>query len=108
MFFLILGIILGIIAVFFVIQNTDVVTVAFASWHLEGSLALILILTLITGIVVTLLLVLPSFITDAFALSAAQKKIKALELELTDTKEALHKAEQHTASPSEILIVKDN
>ncbi len=91
MFFLILGILLGIVAVLFVLQNTSMITVVFASWQLEGSLALILILTLITGVVVTLLLLLPSFIEDALALSAARRRMKALEADLASAQTELQK-----------------
>lgn len=105
MFFLILGILLGIVAVFFVLQNTALVTVVFASWQLEGSLAFILILTLITGVVVTLLLLLPGFIGDAFALSVARRRIKALESELATVQAELEKQSLHQ---SETLVVTES
>lgn len=107
MLFLILGIVLGIIAVLFVLQNTGLVTVVFASWQLEGSLALILILTLITGIVVTLLVLLPSFIEDALALSAARKTLRTLEKELEAAKVAVAEAEKKSLQ-AETLVVTDS
>ena len=88
-FSLIFGALLGAISVIFIIQNVAVVTVTFLNWQFEGSLALILFLTLISGIVMTLLLLLPTFIKDVFYLSSVEKQKKALEEELTKTRGTL-------------------
>ncbi len=86
---LILGIILGAISVIFIAQNISVVTVTFLSWQFAGSLALVLLLTLICGVVITLLMILPSLIRDMLYLSTLKKQKKALEDELTKTKAEL-------------------
>ena len=88
-FFLILGVVLGAISVIFIAQNVTLVTVTFLTWQMEGSLALVLLLTLLCGIVITLLLILPSLIQDTFFLSALRKQKKTLEDELTKTKSEL-------------------
>lgn len=86
---LILGVILGAISVIFISQNITIVTVSFLTWQMEGSLALVLLLTLLCGIIITLLLILPSLIKDTFYLSALKKEKKGLEDELTKTKNEL-------------------
>lgn len=94
-FSLILGILLGAVAVVFVLQNISVVTVAFLDWQIQGSLALVLLLAIICGIVMTLLVLLPSLIRGDFYLSTLKKRQKELEDELASTKRALQ-----AASPS--------
>jgi uncharacterized integral membrane protein len=45
----ILGIILGIAAIIFVLQNTQAATATFLAWRIEMSLALLLIITIAVG-----------------------------------------------------------
>ncbi len=81
-FFLIIGILLGIVSVIFVLQNTAVVTVAFLSWQMQGSLALVLFVAIVMGVLMTLLILLPSFIRDAFSLRVIRKQKRDLEEQL--------------------------
>jgi uncharacterized integral membrane protein len=86
-FFLLLGIALGAISVMFILQNTELVTVTFLAWQLEGSLALILFLAVASGIAITLLILLPSFIIDLFSLRSLRKQNKALQDEVAYLKD---------------------
>ena len=91
--FLILGIGLGALSVLFVLQNVTPVTLSFFAWHLDGSLAVILFLAVMSGIVMTLLVLLPGLIRDEFRYSRMKKQALSLEDELTKTKgEALSAA----------------
>lgn len=83
----ILGLVLGGIAVVFALQNVALVTVTFFSWHIEGSLAMILILSIISGILITLLLLLPGTIQTSLTLRRLKKETKKLEEELRKQKE---------------------
>jgi uncharacterized integral membrane protein len=88
---LILGVILGAALVAFVLQNVAIVTVTFISWQVTGSLALVLLASIISGVVVTLLILLPSLIKNDFYLAALKKQKKEVEDELARTKqEMLH------------------
>ncbi|MBV9159328.1 MAG: LapA family protein [Candidatus Kaiserbacteria bacterium] len=78
---LIIGILLGGVSVLFVLQNFAVVTVTFLTWEFSASLALILLATLISGIVITLLVLLPSVIRDGLYVSSLRKRITELENE---------------------------
>lgn len=84
--FLILGILLGVISVVFVLQNITPVTVTFFAMQMQGSLALMLFLAMLSGVLMTLLFLLPTFIRDSFHLSRISKRARALEDELTATK----------------------
>lgn len=85
-FLLLLGIALGALSVVFILQNTAIVTVTFITWQLQGSLAVILFLAIASGILITLLILLPSFIGDVLALRTLRRQKKALEDELADAK----------------------
>lgn len=84
-----LGAILGAVSVVFILQNTSLVTVTFLSWQFEGSLAPILFLTIACGVLITLLLILPSVFKESLYLSRMKKRMKQLEDELTTTKSLL-------------------
>jgi lipopolysaccharide assembly protein A len=90
---LIVGIILGAIAVIFAFQNVAVVTVAFLSWQITASLAIIILGTLLCGIVLTLLFLLPSVIRDEMYVSSLKKQKREAEDEL-----AKHRAASTSAS----------
>jgi len=80
--FLVLGVLLGVVSVMFVLQNISPVTVTFFTWSMDGSLAVILFLALASGVLITLLFLLPSFIRDEFRYSRLKKQTRALEDEL--------------------------
>ena len=82
-----LGLVLGAVAVMFSLQNITVVTVSFFSWQLEGSLAVILLLAIASGILVCLLILLPGTIQTSFRLRAMKKQNEKLEEELRKQKE---------------------
>ncbi len=83
----IFGLLLGAVAVIFTLQNIDIITVTFFSSHLTGSLALVLFLTLITGVLTTVLLILPESIKNYFKYNNLKKEKEKLEEELRKQKE---------------------
>ena len=84
---LILGVLLGAVAVIFSLQNVAIITVTFFSWSLTGSLALILLLAISSGIITTLLLLLPEFISGFFRYRILKKENAQLQEELRKQKE---------------------
>jgi uncharacterized integral membrane protein len=58
-FLLIFGLLLALAIVTFIFQNTNPVIVHFLAWQFEGSLALLLLLTFIFGIIISLLVAIP-------------------------------------------------
>src|SRR3569623_813942 len=77
--FLILGRIIGAVSVVFVLQNVAATTVTFLTWQLSGSLAVVLLATLIAGMLVAVLIVLPSLIKAEWQIRVYRKRIKQLE-----------------------------
>jgi uncharacterized integral membrane protein len=88
-FFLILGAVLGAVTILFILQNVATVTVSFFAYHLTGSLALILFLAMFSGIVITILMLLPGFVSDEFSVARLKKQNQDLEDELIATKKTL-------------------
>ncbi len=83
-FFLILGILLGGLSVIFILENSVPITVTFFAWQISGSLSLVLFTAVISGAVIALLVLLPSFIKDDMYLSVLKKQKKELENELAE------------------------
>ncbi len=81
-FFLIVGLIIGAVSVVFVLQNITNITVTFLAWELTGSLSVILLLALLSGMLVAVLVLLPSFIKAEWQLRKLIKQNKKLQDEL--------------------------
>ncbi len=77
----------------FALQNITPVTVMFFSWHIEGSLAFIILLAVACGILFSALLSLPDLVKKSFAISKLKKHNNALKDELV-TKEMQVEAEK--------------
>ena len=103
---LILGVILGAAAVFFIVQNTVLVTVSFLSWQFESSLAAVLFLTIVCGIVITLLFLLPSLVRDSINFSRLKRENRELEDDLTKTKTVLADVSSRLNHPDVLVVEK--
>ena len=72
----------------FVFQNITPVTVTFMTWQMEGSLAVMLFLAMLSGVAITLLLLLPSLVRDQFRTLRLKQKARSLEGEIAQHKAA--------------------
>ncbi len=93
-FSLILALLFALLAVIFALGNTEVVTVSFLTWHVEGSLALILLVSVALGILIGILLMTPRVIKQKLALSGEKKRLKNTEKELDQHKSKVTELEQ--------------
>jgi hypothetical protein len=66
----------------FALQNIVPVTVAFLAWTFEGSLALVLFVALIAGVLVSVLASVPAVVKGRWATASLKKRVAALEAEL--------------------------
>ncbi|MBA3732778.1 LapA family protein [Patescibacteria group bacterium] len=103
----IIGLLLGAIAVVFALQNIVMVTVSFFAWHLQGSLAVIILLAITTGILITLLILLPGSIKNSWTVSGLRKDNKKLEEELRKQKELTHFAKHDAPTHSDISNIEN-
>lgn len=87
-FGLLAALLLLFLAVAFALQNAATVTIQFLGWVFEGSLALVLLTALATGVVLTVLASLPSQIRRTRLIAQQQKTIAQLERAIPDHKRA--------------------
>ncbi len=76
---LIVAIVVAILAVVFALQNAVPITVSFLTWRFESSLALVLLITVALGVIMSLLVSVPSMIKRRKIISSQKKKIQELE-----------------------------
>ncbi len=104
-FSLILGIALGAAAVIFALQNVTIVTVSFFAWQFTGSLALVLIMTVLSGVLAVLLMILPETIANHFRFKKLIKINSRLEEDLRKQKELTVFAKQTPATSAELAHI---
>lgn len=92
--FLIFGLIVGALSVIFALQNIVPITVTFFAWEVQGSLSLVLLLAVLTGVIMCGLFSIPEVIRNhtRFAALKNQKRDLELELEILKKEKALKDA----------------
>jgi uncharacterized integral membrane protein len=100
--FFIIGLVLGGAVVVFVLQNITVVSVTLFAWQVTGSLAIFLLISILSGILITLLMVLPGSINNSWSYRKLTKEYKKLEEELRKQKELTHFAKKVPPTPENI------
>jgi uncharacterized integral membrane protein len=96
---LIVAIIVAILAVVFALQNAVPITVSFLTWRFESSLALVLLIVLALGILMSLLVSVPSMIRTRKIISNQKKKIQKLEIGLQKETESKIEEEIESEEP---------
>ena len=74
----VLGFVLGAGAIIFAIQNTEVVALTFMGWQFESSLALLVIVTVGVGMLISMLAFLPSAISGSIRIMRLKNENKKL------------------------------
>lgn len=83
-FTLIVALILAIVSVVFALQNSDVVEVVFFSLKMEGPFALFILASLVIGVVIGILVMVPGVIKNALTLSRTRKQVDAMQKSLKE------------------------
>jgi putative membrane protein len=81
---LIFGIVFAIGAVVFALQNNVAVVVTLALWSFEGSLAVVLLLAIGLGVLITALLSTPAVIRSQWATQRLRRQLVNLEREVAE------------------------
>lgn len=97
--FLIFGLILGALSVIFALQNIVPITVTFFAWQVEGSLSLILLLALLTGVIICGLLSIPEVIRNHIRFTTLKNQKRDLEIALENLKAEKAEAEKVILPP---------
>jgi len=82
--YLILAAVLGIFVAVFAIQNSAAVTVKFLLWQFESSLAVLIILAMLSGMLLVFLLSIPGRLKRRKELHDRDKRIRELEKRLEE------------------------
>jgi uncharacterized integral membrane protein len=86
--YLILALILAIIVTIFAVQNNEPVDVSFLTFELNGSLALVLMITLSLGIIIGILVSAPSSLRRRMEIGGLKKNVRQMEKDLATAREA--------------------
>jgi putative membrane protein len=82
-FFIVLALLIVLVIVLFALQNSAIVTVSFLLFHYAGSLALILVVMFSLGLLVGILISIPSLLRKSSDLREQRRRVKQLEESLT-------------------------
>ena len=85
--FLLFALLIALVAVIFALQNTQVVSINFLAWTFQSSIALEMIITLIAGVLVGFLAMLPSSIRSQLQISNRKKEKTGLEASLAQAQQ---------------------
>jgi putative membrane protein len=85
--FLLIALLIALIAVIFALQNTQVVSINFLAWTFQSSIALEMIITLIAGVLVGILAMLPGSIRSQLQISSKKKEKASLEASLSQAQQ---------------------
>ena len=72
----VLALALALLVTIFAVQNYQITQIHFLFWQIDGSLALVLMLTLILGILIGVLLMLPGSIRQRLEVAGLKRSIK--------------------------------
>ena len=97
----VVGLIMAILAVLFAFQNAAVVTINFGVWQLEQSLAIVLISTLGLGIIISILLFLPTILKRGWQNSRQKNKIAQLQTQLKSNNQMTFEQQQQSLAQQE-------
>lgn len=106
--FLFFALFISILAIIFAIQNNATTTVSFFIWKSDGSLALVLLLTMAAGALISYLVSLPANIKSRLALRNLRKKIQELEADLEDYKNQVEGYKKQESARDQDQILADN
>lgn len=104
---LILALVISVIAVIFAVQNTSTVTLIFFGWRIDGPLALVLLVTLAVGVLVSLLASLPALIRGRLTATRQKRKLANLEASLSDCTNKLSQAQSQLDAMAAAKQTKD-
>ncbi len=102
-FLVIIGLIMTIVAILFALQNAAVVTMNFGTWQLQQSLAIVLIATLGLGIIISMLLSLPTIFRQRWQNSQQTSKISELQTKLKTNNQSTLQQQQSNIAQQEAV-----
>jgi lipopolysaccharide assembly protein A len=87
-FLVFLSLLIAIVAVIFALQNTAIATVSFLVWELSSSLALILLIAVFAGVLISFLVSIPQLVRANMKVRGLKKQVADLELKIKEQDKA--------------------
>lgn len=100
--FLLFALVIALLAVIFALQNTQVVSINFLAWTFQSSIALEMIVTLIAGVLVGILAMLPSSIRSQLQISSKKREKAGLETSLAQAQDQVATLQRQLNEAAEI------
>ena len=100
--FLFFALFIAILAIIFAVQNNQPATVSFLLWDTDGSLALVILIAIAAGALISFLASLPSNVKSQLAIRNMRKQIQELELNLQEQNQQLE--EKRIVKPDTDII----
>ena len=88
-FFLFFALFIAILAIIFAVQNNSMTGVSFFVWDFEGSLALILLIAMAAGALISFFVSLPTNVKVRWTVRNQKKKLAELEASLVEHQQKL-------------------
>ncbi|MEO5570990.1 MAG: LapA family protein [Bacteroidia bacterium] len=82
--FTIIAVLIALLAVIFALQNSQMVMVKLYFWNVSGSMALIMLITLVIGMASGMLILFPNIYRNNSAIKSHKKKITEQEKQLSE------------------------
>lgn len=101
--FALIALVLAIVAVILLLQNLAVISLTVFLWNIHSPLAVVLLVALGVGILISVLLLLPGSIRNRMAASGQNKKLAALEDERNQYQKKYEEAEKEVTTLEEQL-----
>lgn len=101
--FALIALVLAIVAVILLLQNLAVIPLTVFLWNIHSSLAVVLLVALGVGVLISVLLLLPGSIRNKMAASSQSKKLAALEDERNQYQKKYEEAEKEVTTLEEQL-----
>jgi len=101
--FIVIALLISFVAVVFALQNPAAVTISFFFWSMHGSLALVILVSMAAGVVISLLASLPGLVRTRWTGASQKKKLAALEAENKLYKKRAEEAEKEVRALEEQL-----
>ena len=100
--FILFSIAVAIFAIVFALQNGGQTTVTFLGWSFEGSLALVILISVASGVVISSLASLPPLFKSRWGERSLRKKVVDLEARLAEQGRRLEESERKKAEQQEV------
>lgn len=100
---IIIALLIAVVAVIFALQNFTTITVVFLFWSWPGPVALVVLLSVIAGVLISVFTALPGQVRGKLTLNGQKKKLTAMQTERDSYKTRAEDAEKEVKALEEQL-----